>query len=363
MTTLFDPIRVGRLTLPNRIIMAPLTRGRTGAAGVPGSLVAEYYAQRAAAGLLIAEATAVNREGDGWPGAPGFYTDAQAFGWRRVADAVHEAGGRIFVQLWHMGRAVLAQDLDGARPLAPSEIAATGEHRGKDGVRRPFAVPRSMSPDDIDRTVADFTRAAERAVAAGLDGVEIHAANNFLVDSFLRDGTNRRDDAYGGGPENRARFLVEIVDAVSRAIGADRVGARFSPTNAVYGIADSAPNTTFPPAARMLNRFGLAYLHILEPEPGSGHPMATDLTPAAPLIRAAFDGPLILNGGYDRDRAQAAIASGAGDAVAFGTPFIANPDLVNRFRHRLPLAAPDPDTFYTPGAVGYTDYPAHPVAA
>ena len=363
MTGLFDPIRIGRLTLPNRIIMAPLTRGRTGAAGVPGSLVAEYYAQRAAAGLLITEATAVNREGDGWPGAPGFYTDAQAFGWRRVADAVHAAGGRIFVQLWHMGRAVLAQDLDGARPLAPSEIAATGEHRGKDGIRRPFAVPRAMTQGDIDRTVADFTRAAERAMEAGLDGVEVHAANSFLIDTFLRDGTNQRIDAYGGTPENRARFLLEIVKAVSRKIGADRVGVRISPTNAVYGITDSAPETTFPTAARMLNRFGLAYLHVLEPEPRSGHPMATNLKQAAPLIRAAFDGPLIFNGGYDLNRAEAAISANAADAIAFGTPFIANPDLVDRFRHRLPLAAPDPDTFYTPGAAGYTDYPAHPVAA
>ncbi len=195
MTSLFDPIRIGRLTLPNRIIMAPLTRGRTGGAGIPNALVAEYYSQRASAGLLVAEATAVNREGDGWPGAPGFYTDAQASGWRGVADAVHAAGGRIFVQLWHMGRRVMTRDLDGARPLAPSEIAATGEYRGKDGIRRPPAVPRAMTLNDIRRTIDDFTRAAKQAVSAGLDGVEIHAANNFLVDTFLRDGTNRRDDA------------------------------------------------------------------------------------------------------------------------------------------------------------------------
>ncbi len=363
MSRLFDPIRIGRLTLPNRIILAPLTRGRTGGRGIPDALVAEYYAQRASAGLLITEATAVNREGDGWPGAPGFYTRTQAFGWRRVADAVHAVGGRIFVQLWHMGRAVLAQDLDGARPLAPSEIAATGEHRGKDGIKAPFAVPRSMSQQDIDRTIADFGRAAEWAIEAGLDGVEIHAANNYLIDSFLRDRTNRRTDIYGGSAENRARFLIEIVEAVSRKISADRIGVRISPTNAVYGISDSLPEITFPTVARLLNRFGLAYLHILEPEPGSGHPMATDLTPTAPLIRAAFDGPLILNGGYDLNRAEAAISTNAADAVAFGTPFIANPDLVDRFRHRLPLAAPDPDTFYTPGAAGYTDYPIHLVAA
>ena len=363
MTSLFDPIRIGRLTLPNRIIMPPLTRGRTGGAGIPDALVAEYYAQRASAGLLIAEATAVNQEGDGWPGAPGLYTDAQASAWRGVADAVHAAGGRIFVQLWHMGRRVMTRDLDGARPLAPSEIAATGEYRGKDGIRRPPAVPRAMTLNDIHRTVADFTCAAERAIRAGLDGVEIHAANNFLIDTFLRDGTNRRDDAYGGTSENRARFLIDIVDSVSRAIGADRVGVRMSPNSAFYGISDSSGKKTLPIAARMLNRFGLAYLHLIEPEPGSGHPMAPDLTPAAPLIRAAFDGPIILNGGYDRNRAEAAISTSAADAVAFGTLFIANPDLVNRFRHRLPLAAPDADTFYTPGATGYTDYPAYPVAA
>ena len=329
--------------------MAPLTRGRTGATGVPGALVAEYYVQRATAGLLITEATAVNREGDGWPGAPGIYTDAQVEGWRAVAHAVHAAGGRIFVQVWHMGRAVLSRDLDGAQPLGPSEVVATSELRGKDGVSSPFDVPRAMTREDIDRTVAAFTRAAERAVEAGLDGVEIHAANSFLIDTFLRDGTNQRNDAYGGGPENRARFLFEIVDAVSRAIGADRVGVRFSPTNAVYGISDSAPKTTFPTAARMLNRFNLAYLHILEADPDSGHPMATNLTPTAPLIREVFDGPLILNGGYDRNRADAMISTGAGDAVAFGTLFVANPDLVNRFNHHLPLAAPDPGTFYTPG--------------
>ena len=226
MPSLFDPLRIGRLTRPNRIIMAPLTRGRTGGTGIPDALVAEYYAQRASAGLLIAEATAVNRAGDGWPGAPGLYSDAQASGWRAVADAVHAAGGRIFVQLWHMGRAVLAQDLDGARPLAPSEIAATGEHRGKDGIRRPFAGPRAMTQDDIDRTVADFTRAAERAVTAGLDGVEIHAANNYLIDTFLRNGTNRRDDAFGGTSENRARFLIEIVDSDRKVVTADYVCRR-----------------------------------------------------------------------------------------------------------------------------------------
>ncbi|MGI9424068.1 MAG: alkene reductase [Hyphomicrobiaceae bacterium] len=363
MTRLFEPIRMGRFTLPNRIIMPPLTRGRADAGGVPGPLVAEYYAQRADAGLLIAEATAINSEGDGWHGAPGIYTDDQVDGWRRVADAVHAASGRIFVQLWHMGRTVLSEDLGGERPLAPSEVPATGDHRSKNGVKRSFSNPRAMNQADIDRTVADFVRAAERAINAGLDGVEIHAANNFLIDLFLRDGTNRRTDAYGGPPENRARFLIETTQAVSDAIGADRVGVRFSPTNAVYGITDSSPDVTFPTAAQLLNRFGLAYLHIIEPEPGSGHPMATDIAPAAPMIRAAFDGPFILNGGIDQRSAEAVIQSDAADAVAFGIPFIANPDLVSRFRLGLPLNVANRDTFYTAGPSGYVDYPTHASAA
>ena len=251
----------------------------------------------------------------------------------------------------------------GARPWGPSEIAANGEHRGKAGVRLPFSVPRAMSKEDIKQTVADFSLAAGQAIAAGIDGVEIHAANNFLIDSFLRNGTNQRTDAYGGTPENRARLLIEIVEAVSRAIGADRIGVRLSPTNAVYGISDSAPEITFPTVARLLNPFDLAYLHIVEPEAGSDHPLATDLPPVAPLLRHEFEGPVILNGGYDRERAETALSAGAGDAVAFGTPFIANPDLVDRFRYGLPLAVADTATFYTPGPEGYIDYRIHSVAA
>ena len=356
MTRLFDPIRLGRLTLPNRIIMAPLTRGRTGAAGVPGALVAEYYGQRAAAGLLISEATAINAQGRGWRNAPGIYDEAQIAGWRGVTKAVHARGGRIFMQIWHMGRTVLPAYANGERPVAPSPVKADGGMLDQDGNRRPFVMPRAITIPEIARTVADFATAAARAVAAGMDGVEIHGANNFLVDSFLRDGTNRRQDEYGGPIENRARFLIEVVAAVSHAIGADRVGVRLSPTNCYFGISDSAPHVTFPGVAALLNRFDLAYLHILESQPENG------IAPVAPLIRAAYQGTLIKNGGYDQHSGGDALAAGEADAIAFGTPFIANPDLVNRFRHRLPLAAPDTDTFYSPGAAGYADYPAHPAA-
>ncbi len=351
MTILFDPIRIGGLNLPNRIIMAPLTRGRTGAAGVPDPLVAEYYAQRADAGLLITEATAINAQGRGWRNAPGIYTDEQIAGWRAVADAVHARGGHIFMQIWHMGRTVLPKYANGERPVAPSEIKADGGMLDQDGNRRPFVIPRAITISEIKRTVADFAKAAERAVDAGLDGVEIHAANNFLVDSFLRDGTNRRKDDYGGSIENRARFLIETIEAVSRVIGANRVGVRLSPTNSYFGISDSQPHVTFPGVALLLNRFDLAYLHILESKPEGG------LAPVSPLIRAAYKGTLIQNGGYNFESGNEAIDADAADAIAFGTLFIANPDLVTRFRRRLPLAAPDPETFYTPGAAGYIDYP------
>jgi len=351
MTRLFDPLRIGNLTLPNRIIMAPLTRGRTGAAGVPGPLVAKYYAQRADAGLLISEATAINVQGRGWRNAPGIYNDAQVAGWRGVAEAVHGRGGRVFMQIWHMGRTVLPEYANGERPVAPSEVKADGGMLDQDGNRRPFVMPRTITIPEIKETVAGFARAAERAVEAGMDGVEIHGANNFLVDSFLRDGTNRRKDEYGGPIENRARFMIEVVDAVSRAIGADRVGVRLSPTNSYFGISDSEPHVTFPDVAALLNRFDLAYLHILESKPENG------IAPVAPLIRDAYKGTLIKNGGYDQGSSSDALAAGEADAIAFGTSFIANPDLVERFRQSLPLSEADPDTFYTEGPVGYTDYP------
>lgn len=355
---LFTPITLGDYELPNRIFMAPMTRGRTGATGVPTPLVAQYYRQRATAGLIISEATAVNARGDGWPGAPGIYTDEQQAGWKLVADAVHGDGGRIFMQIWHMGRTVLSENIDGAQPLSASPIIAEGQIPNGAGVPTDFNLPLEMTQADIDQTIADFAQASQRAIAAGIDGVEIHAGNNFLIDSFLRDGTNKRSDTYGGTIENRCRFLLEVVDAVVSGIGAGKVGVRFSPTNAVFGIADSDPAALFRYASQQLSKRGLAYLHVLEPQGEDEHPMKTGLPVVAPAIRQAYDGLIIQNGGLSFETGQQALEQNTADAVAFGVPFIANPDLVERFQNGRDLAVPNPDTFYTPGAEGFTDYPA-----
>ncbi len=357
MTDIFSPIRIGDYDLPNRILMAPMTRGRTGETRVPTDVVAEYYAQRASAGLIITEATAISAQGAGWPGAPGIYNAAQIEGWRKVSDAVHAKGGRIFMQIWHMGRAVLPVYADGAQPVAPSPIAAEGAIPGPDGTPVPFAVPRELSREEIKSIVADFAQAARNAVDAGLDGVEIHAANNFLIDSFLRDGTNTRTDEYGGSAENRARFLIEVTEAIVNEIGAGRVGVRFSPTAQPFGIKDSDPQSNFAVIAGMLNRFNLAFLEVLEVPANTEHMMSSDQPAATPAIRAAYEGTLILNGGYDAVRANASLANGEGEAVAFGYSYVANPDLAARFRNGAPLADANPDLLYTPDAEGYTDYP------
>ncbi len=357
MPTLFDPTSLGEYELKNRIFMAPLTRGRAGVDGIPGPLMAEYYAQRAEAGLVIAEATAINAQGHGWRNSPGIYTDAQVAGWRRVTDAVHANNGRIFLQLWHMGRAVLPVYANGERPVAPSGVKAEGGMLDQDGKRRSFVTPRALSIPEIKRIVADFAKAAERAVEAGFDGVEIHGANNFLVDSFLRDGTNRREDEYGGTIENRARFLVEIIEAVSGAIGAGKIGVRLSPTNSYFGISDSSPHVTFPRVAAMLNDFDLAYLHVLEQIAEGVEPPTGNVAPVSDLIRTVYEGTLIRNGGYDSQSGSDTLDKGEAEAIVFGVPFIANPDLVNRYLHGLSLTNSDPETYYTPGRRGYTDYP------
>ncbi|WP_114287840.1 alkene reductase [Candidatus Halocynthiibacter alkanivorans] len=356
--TLFDPIQLGDYYLKNRVFMAPMTRARTGPAGIPDELVAIYYAQRASAGLVISEATAVHPRGDGWPGAPGIYTDEQQAGWAAVADAVHAEGGRIFMQIWHMGRAALSESIEGQKPLAPSPVAATGEIPNSKGVPTAFDTPEAMSAAQIREAVSAFATAARRAIDAGLDGVEIHAANNFLIDAFLRDGSNRRSDEYGGSVENRSRFLLEVVDAVTAEIGAGKVGVRFSPTNAVFGISDANPEAIFTYAARQLSRRNLAYLHVLEPALDSGSPMSAGLPLLAPALRESYDGLMILNGSLTQQTGQRALTSDAADAIAFGVPFISNPDLVERFRNNIALSKPNPDTFYGGGAEGYTDYPA-----
>ena len=355
---LFDPIKLGDYELKNRIFMAPMTRGRADAEGAPEPYVADYYAQRAEAGLIVTEAVAVSPLGHGWPGAPGNYTDHHQAGWKRVADAVHAKGGRIFMQIWHMGSAVLPDYIGGAQPVAPSAVIPQGEIPDRQGTPRPFVTPHVLDADEIAEIVEDFAETAARAIAAGIDGVEIHAGNSFLIDQFLRDSTNKRTDAYGGSIENRLRFLLEVTDAIVTRIGAGRVGVRISPTNSVFGISDSDPEALFTAVARALSSRGLAFLHILEPASDSGSFMATETPVIAAQIRKAYSGTFILNGALTFESGNAALTEGRADAIAYGEAFIANPDLVTRFRKGLALAAPDASRFYTPGPEGYSDYPA-----
>ncbi len=351
--SLFSPVRIGELELPNRLLMAPMTRSRAGAGNVPTALNATYYAQRASAGLIISEATQVSPQGVGYPGTPGIHDEAQVEGWRTVTRAVHDLGGRIFLQLWHVGR-ISHPDLQpgGALPVAPSAIAAEGNAMTAAGFK-PFVAPRALDIGEIPGIVRQFADGARHARQAGFDGVEIHGANGYLIDQFLRTGTNRRTDGYGGSVGNRTRFLLEVTAAVSDVWGAGRVGVRLSPTGTFNSMSDADPEETFTHAARALNDFGLAYLHVTETRPAPDGVVL--LTPA---IRRAFRGPLIVNGGFDLQAAAAALRQGEGDAVAFAIKFLANPDLPARFAAGAPLNAPDPATLYGGGDKGYTDYPA-----
>lgn len=355
MPTLFDPIALGPYTLRNRIFMAPMTRGRATAEGVPTEIMVEYYRQRATAGLIISEATAISPQGVGWLGAPGIYTDAHEQGWRPVTKAVHDAGGRIFLQLWHMGRVSHPDFLGGALPVGPSAIAAQGQSHTAEG-NKDYVVPRALATDELPGITADYVAAAERAIAAGFDGVELHAANGYLLDQFIRDGSNQRDDEYGGSITSRWRFPLEVAAAVANAVGKERTGIRLSPVNAYNGMSDSSPVSSFVHGAARLRELGLTYVHVLEALPG--HMMAAKGAPTVhPHIRAAFGGTIILNGGYDRAKGDAALDAGEADAVAFGLPFLANPDLPRRLQESAPLNGPDFATLYTPGTKGYTDYP------
>lgn len=352
MPTLFDPMRLGTLNLPNRILMAPLTRCRAEAEHVPGDLMAEYYAQRASAGLIIAEATMVMAGNSAFWKEPGIHSEAQVAGWKKTTDAVHAAGGRIFLQLWHGGRACHPLLNDGQQPVAPSAIAIDGEVHTPQG-KQPYAVPHELRDDELPGIVAGFRKAAENARTAGFDGVEVHGANGYLLDEFLRDGSNRRGGPYGGSRENRARLLFEVLEAAGAVWGGERVGLRISPLNSYNSMKDSDPVGLSTWLAQRLDDFGLAYLHVMRADffqQQSGDVM----TP----VRANYRGVLIGNMGYTADEANTAIAVGQLDAVAFGTAFLANPDLPARFRAGAPLNAPNPDTFYTQGPVGYTDYPA-----
>ena len=353
MTDLFSPIRLGGLELPNRAFMAPMTRNRAPDT-VANTLMQEYYRQRAGAGLIISEGSQISTQGIGYPATPGIHTEAQVRGWKGVTDAVHAAGGHIFCQLWHCGRISHPDFHGGEPPVAPSPVRPEGQALTPEGPRD-FVTPRALEADEIPGIVADYAHAADCARRAGFDGVEIHAANGYLIDQFLRDGTNRRTDGYGGPVENRARFLLEVTAAVCDTLGAERVGVRLSPRNPFNDIRDSDPAGTFGYAVQQLDRFGLGYLHVTEMDMGQPGAAGPDFDLG--LLRRACKGIYVTNGGYDKARANAAIASGAADAVAFGVLFLANPDLVERFRQDAPLNEPDPETFYGGGARGYTDYP------
>ena len=352
---LFQPTRLGPLALSNRIVMAPLTRSRTGSRGIPGPMNAEYYAQRASAGLIVAEATQISPQGQGYAYTPGIHDAAQVAGWKLVTDAVHHAGGHIVLQLWHVGR-ISHPSLQpgGGLPVAPSAIKPEGKAFTEAGFQD-FVTPRALETAEIAGIVEDYRRATVNAKAAGFDGVEIHAANGYLIDQFLKDKTNQRTDRYGGSIENRTRFLLEVTEAVVGAWSADRVGIRISPVSPANDIADSNPRAVFDHAVAQLNRFGLAYLHVVEGATGGPRDnIAFDFQ----ALRRAFDGAYMANNGYDLDLAQATLREDRADLIAFGRPFIANPDLVERLRTAAPLNTLDRDTLYGGDAKGYTDYPA-----
>jgi len=347
---LFSPVPLGPYLLANRIVMSPMTRRRADAADAPHTLQATYYAQRATAGLLVAEGAQVSAQGKGYPGTPGLFSDAHVAGWRLTTQAVHRQGSRIFAQLWHVGRVSHPQlQPDGALPVAPSPLAAPGEAETPEGLR-PFPVPHELTAGEIGNVVAQFAHAAECARAAGFDGVELHGGNGFLIDQFLRESTNRRRDAFGGSQVNRVRFLMDLVEAVSVVWGAQRVGVRISPLNPWGGMADSDPAGLFGLVAEGLSARGIAYLHVAETR--TRRPMFNWAK-----LRRRFRGPYIANGGFDRYRADVALRGGRADLISFGRAFIANPDLVQRLALGAPLRPADPAIYYGGDARGYTDYP------
>jgi N-ethylmaleimide reductase len=365
---LFTPFELGAVKLPNRIVMAPMTRSRAGGGHrkVPTVLNATYYAQRASAGLIVSEATQVGTNSTAYPNTPGIFTPEQIVGWKLVTDAVHAAGGRIYLQLWHAGR--VSHPLlhpDGATPVGPSAIAAKGKVFTPEGMQ-PYVTPRALETEEVPAIVEQFRQGAENALSAGFDGVELHGAFGYLIDQFLQDNSNQRTDHYGGSLENRTRFLLEVVDAVTGVWGAGRVGIKLSPSNTFGDMADSDPETTFRHVVASLNTFDLAYVHLMEATEGDlrhgGHKIATS------IFRPIYKGTIIVNSGYTIDTANAALADGHADLVSFGSLFVANPDLPKRFRLNASLNTPDPEKFYAAPcddsvqdcgfAKGYIDYPA-----
>lgn len=351
---LFSPTKLGSIDIKNRIVMAPLTRNRAGEGGVPHDLNATYYAQRATAGMIVTEATPISPMAHGYPGLPGIYTDAQVAGWEKITDAVHAKGGKIVIQLWHVGRISHPNMLpDNALPVAPSAIKPAGQAFTPVGMID-FVTPRALTASELPVIMQDYVHATKCAMAAGFDGVEIHAANGYLLDQFLRDGSNQRTDHYGGSFENRARLLMEVTQAVVEVIGADKTGVRLSPVNPFNDMKDSDPQAMFNYVADALNQFDLAYLHGVEGGiPGSGEVGQFDFE----AFRKQYKGQYMANLSYDKVRGNAAITSGHADAIAYGVPFIANPDLVARFKKDVALNEADSNTFYGGAEQGYTDYP------
>lgn len=350
---LLDPFRLGDITMPNRMVMSPLTRNRA-PGGTPNAMMAEYYRQRATAGLIITEGTQVSALGQGYQDTPGIYSDAQRDGWRAITDTVHAAGGRMFSQLWHVGR-VSHSYYHGKQPVAPSAIPPAGKAYTPDGPRD-FETPHALETHEIAQVVDEFRHAARIAFDAGFDGVELHGANGYLIDQFLQSGTNQRDDEYGGTPGNRVRFLLELLDAVTSVWPTNRVGVRLSPAGGSNGIHDADPVETFTHVASALDNRGLAYVHVIEAPVGTNGPDERQTCSTA-LVRESYHGTVISAGGYTPHTAESALENGYADLIAFGKLFIANPDFVQRARIGAPLNEPDRATFYTSGPHGYIDYP------
>lgn len=360
-SSLLSPFDLRGIALRNRVVMAPLTRARAGKERIPNDLMVEYYCQRASAGLIVAEATTVSEQGIGWVDSPGIYNDAQVAGWSKITAALRERGTPVFLQLWHCGRASHSSFHGGASAVSASAVKINGESIHTPDGKQPYETPRELETDEVAAVVEDYRRAAERAKAAGFDGLEIHAANGYLINQFLDSKTNLRTDRYGGSLENRFRFLEEITEAILTVWPADRVGVRLSPNGNFNDMGAPDFRETYTHAARQLNRYGLAYLHVVDGLAFGFHEQGEPMTLAE--FRAVFDGPLMANCGYTQGSAEEAIASGHADLVAFGRPFLSNPDLVERFANGWDLNPPaDVTTWSAPTAEGYTDFPFHPRA-
>ncbi len=355
MPTLFDPITLGAIQCPNRILMAPLTRGRADPGSIPNDQMKLYYTQRASAGLIVSEGTGISQEGLGWPNAPGLWTEAQTEAWKPITDSVHQAGGRIIAQLWHMGRLVHPSYNEGKSPVSASATTGPGHAHTYTG-RQPLVEARALMLDEIPHVIADYVHAAENAKKAGFDGVQLHSANGYLIDQFLRDNSNFRDDAYGGLIENRIRLLTEVTEAIIGVWGADRVSVRLSPNGDSQGVDDSAPEFLFTSAAAALDKLGIAFLELREPD-ANGSFGNTNVPRQSSAIRQVFHRPLVVNSDHSFESGTAVLRAGTADAVSYGRPFISTPNLVDVFRRGGEWAAFNPKTWYAPGPEGYTDYP------